>query len=352
MERRWQTLVAVALALVLPVVTVGFNIRNERTGRCLTALKHKGRHRLELADCQPDSDGQQWHWDPESCSIKSLEADECLSAAGTYPKHDGVRLRSCHVDDGDGDDDDDYGGRSRGDTQAWTCSKKGHITLQGNRLYLSVRHNQELPVPTKTKLLHLSKERGQESQWRTLSNSTVCGEGGGGDGGRGMCLRRPPHNIELHPTTTPSMLPLSLSDMQAGEGMDSPDPTGQSTNTSLPVQPLMPGQGLADFFAMDFGLPWKVTMLVLSSLALVLGFVILILSILQNRKKSVVVLKSYTRTGEESQPGSPVLHDRAPLTKNPMRTPAQTPTLIRGEILVAWKDGTVTPLFDGTYQAE
>lgn len=79
-------------------------------------------------------------------------------------------------------------------------------------------------------------------------------------------------------------------------------------------------------------------------------FVCLLFPIL--RKKSVVVLKSYTRTGEESQPGSPVLHDRAPLTKNPMRTPAQTPTLIRGEILVAWKDGTVTPLFDGTYQAE
>lgn len=131
------------------------------------------------------------------------------------------------------------------------------------------------------------------------------------------------------------------------------------------------------------GISWKVAMLVLSSLALVLGFVILILSILQNRwehsahlvilqwviqaptitpvagwyflfmyvcfpfrKKNVVVLKSYTRTGEESQPGSPLLHDRAPLTKNPMKSAAHSPALPRGEIFVAWKDGTVTPLFD------
>lgn len=130
-------------------------------------------------------------------------------------------------------------------------------------------------------------------------------------------------------------------------------------------------------------------MLVLSSLALVLGFVILILSILQNRwercaclvilhgviqastiapvtgwwslfmsvcfrfrKKNVVVLKSYTRTGEESQPGSPLLHDRAPLTKNPMKSAAHSPSLPRGEIFVAWKDGTITPLFDKNFQAK
>ncbi|KAL2091862.1 hypothetical protein ACEWY4_011660 [Coilia grayii] len=343
MERRWQKLVAVVIALVFPDLVVGLSIRNEQSGRCLAALKHRGRHRLELVDCQPDSASQEWLWDPESCSIKSLEADECLSAAGTYPKHDGVRLRSCH----DGDDG--------GDSQAWTCSKKGHLSLQGFRLYMSLRHSQELP--TKTKLLHLSQDRGQASQWRTLSNSTVCGEGGGGSG---MCLRRVPRIVQ-HPTTTPSTLPLSLSEnkmplntMQMSEDVLVPDPTGPSTNTSLPFPPpgpFTPEHGMLDFFNMDFGIGWKVAMLVLSSLALVLGFVILILSILQNRKKNVVVLKSYTRTGEESQPGSPVLHDRAPLTKHPMR-PAHSPTLIRGEILVAWKDGTVTPLFDGTYQAE
>ncbi|XP_076125730.1 uncharacterized protein LOC143105593 [Alosa pseudoharengus] len=339
---RWQKLVAVTVVtLLFREFVVGLSIRNEQSGKCVAVLKHRGRYRFELVDCQPGSASQEWLWDPESCSIKSLEAGECLS--GTYPKHEGVRLRSC-LDGEDG-----------GEGQAWSCSKKGHLTLQGARLHLSERHSQE--HPTKTKSIYLSKDRGPASQWRTLSNSSVCGEGSGGD----MCHKR--HNSLLqHPTSTPSTPPsphtenkTPLNPMHLGEGLVAPGPTEQNTSTEWPVQPhssLAPEKGMMDLFNMDFGISWKVAMLVLSSLALVLGFVILILSILQNRKKNVVVLKSYTRTGEVSQPGSPLLHDRAPLTQNPMRPAAHSPCLPRGEIFVAWKDGTVTPLFDSTYQAK
>lgn len=66
------------------------------------------------------------------------------------------------------------------------------------------------------------------------------------------------------------------------------------------------------------------------------------------RKKTVVVLKSYTSTGEASQPGSPITNERAPLTKHPLKPP-RSPSIQHGEIMVEWKDGTVTPLFD-TYQ--
>lgn len=59
----------------------------------------------------------------------------------------------------------------------------------------------------------------------------------------------------------------------------------------------------------------------------------------------MVVLKSYSPTGEASLPGSPVPSERAPLTRHPMKT-AQSPSIQRGEILVEWKDGTVTPLFE------
>ncbi|XP_031426316.1 uncharacterized protein LOC116221081 isoform X2 [Clupea harengus] len=336
---RWQKLVAVTVVtvtLVSPALVVGLAIRNEQSGRCVAVLKHRERHRLELVDCQPGSALQEWLWDPESCFIKSLAAGECLSAAGTYPKHDGVRLRSCQD------------GENGGEGQAWSCSKKGQLTLQGARLHLSERHSQE--HPTKIRSIYLSKDRGQASQWRTLSNSSVCGE----SSGVSMCVKRQ-HSIMHHPTGTPSTPPSSqnenktpLNPMPQGEGLVAPRPTEQNMSTDFPVQSqssFAPEKDTVDFFNMDFGRSWKVAMLVLSSLALMLGFVILILSILQNRKKNVVVLKSYTRTGEVSQPGSPALHDRAPLTKNPMR-PAHSPSLPRGEILVAWKDGTVTPLFD------
>uniref|UniRef100_A0A3Q2ZM84 Si:dkey-245n4.2 n=1 Tax=Hippocampus comes TaxID=109280 RepID=A0A3Q2ZM84_HIPCM len=89
---------------------------------------------------------------------------------------------------------------------------------------------------------------------------------------------------------------------------------------------------------------WKITMLVLSSLALVLGTVILIFNVYSNRKKVVCVLKSYTPKPEAGIPGSPVPCERAPLTEHAMRYPLSSPTMQRGEILIEWKDGTVTPL--------
>lgn len=64
------------------------------------------------------------------------------------------------------------------------------------------------------------------------------------------------------------------------------------------------------------------------------------------RKKVVCVLKSYTPRPDASVPGSPVPSERAPLTEHAMRLPHSTPTLQRGEILIQWKDGTVTPLYE------
>lgn len=64
------------------------------------------------------------------------------------------------------------------------------------------------------------------------------------------------------------------------------------------------------------------------------------------RKKVVCVLKSYTPRSDASVPGSPVPSERAPLTEHAMRLPHSSPALQRGEILIEWKDGTVTPLYE------
>ncbi|KAK3538547.1 hypothetical protein QTP86_006712 [Hemibagrus guttatus] len=147
---------------------------------------------------------------------------------------------------------------------------------------------------------------------------------------------------------------LTTSFLQAQVEQDDPKPTQTSLfPTVLPQSNSSTDDGdsgaFVNFFSMEYGLEWKVTMLVLSSVALIIGMVILILSIYQNRrKKTVVVLKSYTSTGEASQPGSPITNERAPLTKHPLKPP-RSPSIQHGEIMVEWKDGTVTPLFD-TYQ--
>lgn len=70
------------------------------------------------------------------------------------------------------------------------------------------------------------------------------------------------------------------------------------------------------------------------------------LSSCARRKKVVCVLKSYTPRPDMSVPSSPVPSERAPLTEHAMRLPHSSPTLQRGEILIEWKDGTVTPLYE------
>uniref|UniRef100_A0A672RK82 Si:dkey-245n4.2 n=1 Tax=Sinocyclocheilus grahami TaxID=75366 RepID=A0A672RK82_SINGR len=156
--------------------------------------------------------------------------------------------------------------------QSWSCSKKGLLTLHGKGLHLNVRHD--------SSKVFLSKDRGKGSKWRTLAKQTVCEETDSTHHGQ---------NVLQDSQQTLSTGPRILTQIRTG---------------------------------------WKMTMLLLSSLALLLGLVILTLNIYQN-----------------SLPGSPVPSERAPLTRHPMKT-AQSPSIQRGEILVEWKDRTVTPLFE------
>lgn len=70
------------------------------------------------------------------------------------------------------------------------------------------------------------------------------------------------------------------------------------------------------------------------------------LSLCSRRRKVVCVLKSYTPRPDASVPGSPAPSERAPLTEHAMRLPHSSPALQRGEILIEWKDGSVTPLYE------
>lgn len=70
------------------------------------------------------------------------------------------------------------------------------------------------------------------------------------------------------------------------------------------------------------------------------------LSVCTRRRKVVCVLKSYTPRPDGSVPGSLISSEKAPLTEHAMRLPRSSPALQHGEILIEWKDGTVTPLYE------
>uniref|UniRef100_A0A665SX41 Ricin B lectin domain-containing protein n=1 Tax=Echeneis naucrates TaxID=173247 RepID=A0A665SX41_ECHNA len=226
----------------------GFKIQNKLMGKCLQVQEGILGGTVSLGECDPYSSLQEWHWLPQSHALSSRHTGECLSAPGE--QYEGVLLQPCI-------------------SGAWTCSKKGHLTLMGRALHLSA-------APEST-LIFLSQNNKQVMRIPEIGLldqmfiyvHTVC-----------VCT----------------------------------------------------------------GVGWKITMLILSSLALVLGTVILILNVYSNRKKVVCVLKSYTVKPDASAPGSPVPSERAPLTEHAMRLPHSSPTLHRGEILIEWKDGSVTPL--------
>uniref|UniRef100_UPI0037E9B4B8 uncharacterized protein n=1 Tax=Semicossyphus pulcher TaxID=241346 RepID=UPI0037E9B4B8 len=318
----------------------GFKVQNKLLGKCLQVQEGTFGGRVSLADCSPYSASQEWRWLPKSQALSSQHTGECLTAP--REQYEGVHLQSCISQAGS----DRTGGEvavldvdREASSQAWSCSKKGHITLIGRGLHLSATQE--------STLVFLSREHKQGSRWRTLDNQTLC-NGRDGKLNQHQPLHRSDKSLE------PGIFPSAVSDVHTQtepfEGLLGDEVTGtypakedplSSLSTKSPADPTMV------FFSMDYGMGWKITMLVLSSLALVLGTVILILNVYANRRKKVVcVLKSYTPRPEMSVPGSPVPSERAPLTEHAMRLPHSTPTLQRGEILIQWKDGTVTPLYE------
>ncbi|KAL1274826.1 hypothetical protein QQF64_027640 [Cirrhinus molitorella] len=323
MDVVWRGFCTYVLTTLVCQEVTGLLIRNEELRKCLQVNEVQVSSRLTLQECRADSALQQWHWNPETHSLSNPRTGGCLSAP-QIQEHESVWLQACSSAE------EDLEG------QTWSCSKKGLLTLHGKGLHLSVRHD--------SSKVFLSKERGKGSKWRTLTNQTVCEETDSRHEGQNV-LQESQQTISTGPRILTQIRYWYSGNSQTSK-IKSTEATQTSEASAEPQSSVEPDGPSVNVFTTDYGTGWKMTMLLLSSLALLLGLVILTLNIYQNRrKKTVVVLKSYTTTGEASLPGSPVPSERAPLTRNLMKT-AQSSSIQRGEILVEWKDGTVTPLFE------
>uniref|UniRef100_A0A8C8B8R6 Ricin B lectin domain-containing protein n=1 Tax=Otus sunia TaxID=257818 RepID=A0A8C8B8R6_9STRI len=161
----WQTMELFRLSLgcicLLPWLEAegqGFLIRNTRLEKCIRVSHHET-DRISLTDCKVQSQQQQWSWDPATRTIVSLQTKQCLSAhkAREYAL---VKMEPC----GDWE------------RQAWSCSKKGHLTLQSLSFHLSTKEGGYK--------LFVSREKGKFSRWKTLADETICA------GARTAALRR------------------------------------------------------------------------------------------------------------------------------------------------------------------
>lgn len=110
----------------------GFKIQNKLLGKCLQAQGG----RVFLADCTSFSTSLEWQWLAESSALSSQLTGECLTSPGE--QYEGVQLRPCIIEAGIVSLD------MEAKSQAWSCSKKGHITLMRSGLHLGAAQESTL----------------------------------------------------------------------------------------------------------------------------------------------------------------------------------------------------------------
>lgn len=117
-------------------------IRNKLLGKCLQVHDEYSRGgRVSLGECTPSSPVQEWRWLPESQALSSHLTGECLTAPGE--QYEGVGLQPCIITPES----------KEAGSQAWSCSKKGLLTLLRKGLHLSATQE--------STLVFLSKEHKQ-----------------------------------------------------------------------------------------------------------------------------------------------------------------------------------------------
>ncbi|KFP55941.1 hypothetical protein N322_08382, partial [Cariama cristata] len=126
----------------------GFLIRNTRLEKCICVSHHETKS-ISLTDCKARSQQQQWSWDPATRTIVSLQMKQCLSAHETR-EYALVKLEPC----GDWE------------RQEWSCSKKGHLTLQSLGFHLSTKEGGHK--------VFISRKKDKYSKWKTLAHETIC----------------------------------------------------------------------------------------------------------------------------------------------------------------------------------
>ncbi|XP_069780271.1 uncharacterized protein [Narcine bancroftii] len=270
----------------------GFNIKNIRLDKCIHANSENSR--VSLTDCNRDSKKQHWIWDSSLNHIVSLKTNQCLTVHKPH-EFGAVKLEPC------GDQK----------LQTWICSKRGHLTLEGYSLHLHVKH--------KTNKLQVSHEKGKLNRWHTLKNEIIC---------------TGTNQASQHEDT-----PISVSE-------DLAENVEKLTNT--PVTNFVSESFYSTFenftFAKDNdkaakfksteGTTWKIVMVILGGITLILGIIVLVLNIThKNKKLKTGIVDSDEKTSLTT--GLKLQHDAS-----------RSPSLKHGEILIEWKDGKITSLFE------
>ncbi|NWI53438.1 OSTB protein, partial [Calyptomena viridis] len=266
--------------------TEAFLIKNAKFKLCLQASPTN--RNLLLEDCNPESGFQDWSW--QGNSLVNRGTQSCLSVSDA----DRVQTSVC---------------ASTGYT-SWDCSNSLLSPLGTSQGYL---------VANK-KGVTLSDVRGLKAQWQDAEDRSVCEKKAEYNSYFPAALTSP----QVHEHTAGSAtLPLGMDQQQLEE--------------------------LLWFFRREDPSTWNYSVLALSLATLILGLLLLAINIVRNRKRKILMNGEELQTvpqaeldakqalipAREHSPAEPQKQEPVPQDQRP------------GEVMVQWKDGTITSLYTG-----
>ncbi|XP_027570491.1 organic solute transporter subunit beta [Pipra filicauda] len=269
--------------------TEAFLIKNAKFNLCLQASPTN--RNLLLENCNPESDFQDWFWQGDS--LVNHGTQSCLSVSGA----DRVQTSLC---------------ASTGYT-SWDCSNSLLSPLGTSQSYLVANR----------KGVALGDVRGLKAQWQDAADRSVCEEKTAKAG----------HN---------RYFPAALTSPQVHEHT--------AGNAALLLG--MDQEQLEEllwFFRREDPSTWNYSVLALSLAAFILGLVLLTINIVRNRKRKIFMSRNTEQTPlqaeldakkalipvQEYSPAQPQKQEPVPQNQRP------------GEVVVQWKDGTLTSLYTG-----
>ncbi|NXK09450.1 OSTB protein, partial [Herpetotheres cachinnans] len=264
--------------------TEAFLMKNANVKLCLQASPMNGN--LLLEDCNPESDFQDWSWQGDS--LMNHGTQSCLAVVGA----DRVQTSFC----------------GSADYMSWDCSNSLLSPLGSSQGYLVA----------KRKGVALNNVRGLKAQWQDVTDRSVC-EG----------------KAEQESYFLAALASTHVYDHTAGNA---------TLALGIDQEEL---EELLWFFRREDPSTWNYSILALSFVAMILGLVLLAINIVRNRKRKIHMYREAVQTTQQAE-----LEAKQALMPvqeySPAKPQEQEPVpqeQISGEVMVQWKDGTVTSLY-------
>ncbi|NWX49143.1 OSTB protein, partial [Steatornis caripensis] len=261
--------------------TEAFLMKNAKVKLCLQASPMNGD--LLLEDCNPESHFQDWSWRGDS--LMNHGTQSCLSVVGT----DTVQTSLCGT---------------MGYT-SWDCSNSLLSPLGSSQGYLVANR----------KGVALNNVRGLKAQWQNVADRSVCEEKAEQDGYFPAAL------ASTHMYDHNATLALGISEEELEE--------------------------LLWFFRREDPSTWNYSILALSFVAMILGLLLLAINIVRNRKRKIHMYREAVQTAQQAEleAKQALMHVQEYSPDEPRKQELEPQDPRSGEVMVQWKDGTVSSLY-------